>query len=83
MALSHPTPQYPIDARRRHLGGKGLFHVTVSYETGEVTSVAVESSTGYKVLDDAAVQALRKWKFRPHRITGMKIPITFSVPKKT
>ena len=83
IVVSHPKPEYPPDARLHHLAGKGLFHIAVSYETGEVSSVAVESSTGHEILDDAAVQTLKRWKFRPHTIVGLKVPITFIPPRKT
>ena len=83
IVISHPKPDYPPDARLHHLAGRGLFHITVSYETGEVTSVAVESSTGHEILDDAAAQALKRWKFRRHTIIGLKVPITFIAPRKT
>jgi protein TonB len=83
LAISHPTPEYPAEARRRHLSGKGFFQLTVSYDTGDVTSVAVLTSTGHQVLDQAAVTTLRLWKFRPRTIVGVKVPITFSLSKKS
>jgi len=83
IALSHPTPQYPIEARRRHITGKGLYHLHVSLDTGEVTSVDVLTTTGHRILDRAAVAALKQWKFRPHALIGLKVPITFSMPSKT
>jgi TonB family protein len=82
-AISHPKPEYPAEARRRHLSGKGIFQLTVSYDTGDVTSVAVLTSTGYQILDRAAVNTLGLWKFRPRTIVGMKVPITFSLSKKS
>jgi len=83
IALSHPTPQYPIEARRRRITGKGLYHLHVSVDTGEVTSVDVLTTTGHRILDRAAVAALKQWKFRPHALVGLKVPITFSMPSKT
>jgi protein TonB len=83
IALSHPKPEYPPDARRRHLSGKGTFHLHVSYETGDVTSVEILTGTGHRILDNAAVDALRRWKFRPHSVIGMKVPITFSISSKS
>jgi protein TonB len=83
VAISHPKPQYPVEARRNHITGKGIFHLNVSYETGDVTSVEILTSTGHRILDDAAVATLKRWKFRPHSLIGMKIPITFSISSKT
>jgi protein TonB len=83
VAVSHPTPRYPTEARRDHITGKGLYHLHVSYETGEVMSVDVLKSTGHRILDDAAVATLKQWKCRPHTVIGLKIPITFSISQKT
>ena len=83
IALSHPAPQYPIEARRRHITGKGRYHLHVSLDTGEVTSVDVLTTTGHRILDRAAIAALKRWKFRPRALIGVKVPITFSMPSKT
>jgi TonB family protein len=83
IALSHLTPQYPIEARRRHIAGKVLYHLHVSLDTGEVTSVDVLTTTGHRILDRAPVAALKQWKFRRYAPIGVKIPITFSMPSKT
>ena len=82
-AIAHPTPPYPIEARRRHITGKGFYHLHVSPETGEVTSVDILKSAGHRILDDSAVTSLKQWKFRPHTIIGVKVPITFSMSSKT
>ncbi len=49
-------------------------------KSGEVTEVRVTKSTGSKILDTAAVQALRKWRFRPESgITRANQPIYFDL----
>ena len=83
VVVSYPTPRYPSEARRRHITGKGLYHLQVSYETGEVTSVDVLTSAGHRILDDAAVATLKRWKCRSHTVVGLKVPITFSISSKT
>jgi protein TonB len=82
VAIAHPRPEYPSEARRRHLTGKGFFHGYVSLGTGEVTSVEILKSTGHRILDDAVVDGLKKWKFRPHTIVGFKVPIAFTISSK-
>jgi len=81
-AISHPAPEYPIEARRRHLSGVGVFELQLE-DSGEVRAVTVISSTGYSILDRAAVRALKCWKFRPHVFSRVKLPITFSLRKKS
>jgi outer membrane biosynthesis protein TonB len=55
IAISHPTPRYPTEARRRHITGKGVYYLHVSYQTGDVTSVEVLTSAGHRILDDSAL----------------------------
>jgi len=82
VAISHPTPDYPAQARAQHLSGTGVFELQVSPETGEVTSVTVASSTGHPILDRAAIKTLKHWKFRPQTVTHVKLPITFKAPQR-
>jgi len=75
--LVAPRPEYPIQARRARVSGSGWFQMIVS-KAGYVTEVRVIKSTGSKILDAAAIQALLKWRFK----TGTGIeranqPITF------
>ena len=76
--LASPKPEYPVEALRRHLTGRGVFQLTLS-GTGEVASVDVLTSTGYSILDRAAIKALKLWKFRPHEFVRVKMPITFTM----
>jgi TonB family protein len=36
-------------------------------------------STGHRILDDAAMDALRKWRFRPGTVSTVTMPLTFSL----
>ncbi len=64
-ALYAPRPEYPLEARRRYLTGRGLLILHIDRKTGAVTSVEIAKSIGYKILDDAAVRAFRQWRFKP------------------
>jgi hypothetical protein len=46
--------------------------------TGRVTSVSMIKSTGHDILDNAALRALRQWRYRPRAITTFEIPIQFT-----
>lgn len=64
------APAYPFEAWRRNQQGA----VTVSFRcltTGSVTDVKVVHSSGSSMLDDAAVEAVQKWKLRPAQIQGV------------
>lgn len=55
----------PVAAREQHLQGSGFFLLFVSIRTGVVREVKVARSTGSKILDDAAVNNLKRWLFKP------------------
>jgi periplasmic protein TonB len=59
-------PRYPATARRLGIQGTTLLRVFVSTD-GRVTDVAVERTAGHGDLDDAAADAVRRWRFEPAR----------------
>lgn len=70
--------EYPSAAYRQHLTGYGILVGQVDIRTGYVTSVRMEKSIGYKILDDAALNAFRQWRFKPGTIRRFRIPISFT-----
>lgn len=81
---SNPPPPYPSTARRRGWEGKVMLLVTVSAR-GEVSKVAVKRSSGYRILDRAAVDAVYRWQFQAAQKNGravagnVMVPIHFSI----
>lgn len=57
-----PYPKYPDVARWRRWAGKGIFRCILRSD-GTVSSVEIRESTGYNALDQAAIAALRQWRF--------------------
>jgi len=82
--LDNPEPVYPALARRRGQEGLVLLTVKVTAE-GRTASVALKESSGYSLLDDAALQAVRHWRFEPARIglsavdTEIEVPVRFKL----
>lgn len=75
----HPLnrqPAYPADAYSRRQQGTVLLRLTVDID-GRVDEVAVHRSSGFRSLDDAAVEAARQWRFTPARRGGKNVPILF------
>lgn len=78
----NPKPHYPQVAKRRGYEGTVLLKVLVS-RTGRAAVVEVASSSGYGVLDEAALLAVKQWLFVPARVGGeptdswVVVPITF------
>lgn len=62
--LHNPPPEYPAAARRMHEQGAVLLRVRVS-GAGTAEQVLVEHSSGSRRLDEAATQAVERWRFVP------------------
>ena len=60
--LTRVAPTYPELARRMHVTGTVILHVTVNPD-GKVASTRVES--GHALLVPAAEDAVRRWRFAP------------------
>lgn len=76
-AVYAPRPQVPEVARARRLGGDGYFKFHIRPD-GTVSTVDVLRSTGHKVLDDATVAALSKWRFEPGTRSEVRVPFTYT-----
>ncbi|MDR2014797.1 MAG: TonB family protein [Azoarcus sp.] len=77
--FSNPEPEYPsLSLRLREQGLVKLrVHVTVEGRAGEV---ALHTSSGFERLDKAALDAVRRWKFRPARRAGTPVAGWVLVP---
>ncbi|CAB3766732.1 MULTISPECIES: energy transducer TonB [Burkholderia] len=64
--LRNPAPAYPAIAQDYGWQGKVVLHVHV-LANGTPDQVELRSSSGHRVLDDAAVTAVRRWSFVPAR----------------
>ena len=78
-AVSAPRPDYPLEARQRHLTGSGILILHIDKPSGMVTSIDVAKSTGHKILDDAATRAFLRWRFKPGLYTKIKVPIRYTI----
>lgn len=78
-ALYAPKPEYPYEARSRHVTGSGVCVVEIDPTSGNVTSASMASSTGNPILDNATVSAFRRWRFKPGAASKARIPITFTL----
>lgn len=67
-------PKYPRRALERNIEGTVKLELLV-LSTGRVAEVKVLSSSGHRLLDDAAEKAVAQWIFEPAKRNGK--PITF------
>lgn len=82
--LNNQPPAYPLTARRRGIEGTVLLRVEI-HAHGHCQHVHVKRSSGHEVLDRAAVEAVRQWRFVPARrgsqavSAPVEVPITFKL----
>jgi protein TonB len=80
--MQNPPPEYPSMARRKGYEGTVVMEVFVDRE-GRVRDLNLFQSSGHKVLDRAAMKAVKGWLFEPARRgeekvdMWVKIPLTF------
>lgn len=80
--LKPPTsPRYPRLSRRKGQQGTSIFRVRVS-DKGVVSEVRLFESSGYQLLDKAAMSAIKKWEFEPANLSGMAMAAWIQVPVK-
>ena len=71
-AIASPPPLYPSLARIQRVEGDVLLQALVD-ETGKVENVSVVN--GPEPLRNAAMDALRNWRFRPYMIDGHPVAV--------
>ncbi|WP_222428743.1 energy transducer TonB [Denitratisoma sp. DHT3] len=82
--LNNPTPIYPNLSRRLKEQGTALLRVHVNAD-GSVAQIELSRSSGYGRLDQAAIEAVRLWRFVPARRGDLQmaawvvVPIDFSL----
>jgi protein TonB len=62
--LHNPSPEYPEMGVFLGYQGDVIIRIRVSAK-GDSAGVEILRSSGHKVLDDSAINALRKWRFTP------------------
>jgi protein TonB len=79
VVIRNTPPVYPEVARRAGWEGRATVRVEVSAE-GLPMSVTLEKSSGYGVLDQAALRAVKTWRFQPRMMGGVAMRGTVDVP---
>ena len=81
---SNLPPIYPNLARRRGIQGTVVIIAGIS-PSGLVSSTKIKTSSGSGTLDNAAIRAIRDWRFTPATNNGrpitseVEIPLTFKI----
>ena len=84
----NPKPVYPRLAIKQRLQGDVILTVSIQ-PTGAVSKVTLKRGSGSKLLDNAAMDAVRHWRYEPLPETALPesrsddIPINFRLNSKT
>ncbi len=71
--LKHEVkPVYPPEAKKKHIKGDVVLQVVVD-QTGSVASTKVVR--GDAMLTEAAVAAVKQWKYKPYLLNGEPIDV--------
>lgn len=82
--LNNPAPNYPSVSRRLGEQGRVLLRVQVM-EDGTAGSVELQAGSGFSRLDQAALEAVKKWRFMPAKrgeqavSASVVVPVRFSI----
>ena len=80
VAIFAPKPDYPYEARSRHVTGSGVALLQVDTASGNVTDASMAQSIGNPILDNSTVSTFRRWRFRPGACAPkVKVPITYTM----
>lgn len=78
--LSKPKPpRYPRLAKRKGIEGTVTYEVWLD-EKGKQVKLLLKDSSGARVLDLAALKAIKKWRFSPHSVNGKTVAHRIYVP---
>ena len=73
--MFQPTPQYTSDAMRARVQGTAMLSCVVRPD-GSVSDVEVVRSLDRTFgLDEEAIKAAKRWRFRPGTLRGEAVPV--------
>lgn len=76
---SFPDPEYPGTALRNRYQGTVIIEIMVE-ESGAISSAKVFKTSGFSVLDDAALKVVQtRWRFTPGPKRWLQWPCTFKM----
>lgn len=85
LAVDTPPPTYPAELACAGIAGHVGVLLTIGVD-GTPKNVRVEDTSGHPQLDQAAVDAVKGWKFQPGTSRGepaetpLRVPVTFTAP---
>lgn len=85
LAVETPPPDYPAELACDGVGGHVGLLMKIGTD-GTPKNIRVEDGSGYAALDQAAIEAVKHWRFQPATRRGeametdLRVPVTFTAP---
>ncbi len=76
---TNPLPEYPKIARRRGYQGSVVLEVLVG-QNGKVVDLRVAKTSGYPILDKAAITTVKDWSFEPGMVGKERVVMWVRIP---
>lgn len=79
--LEGRPPRYPMESRRKREQGTVIVRLLIGVD-GRVAQISIAQSSGFERLDQAAVQAIRSWRWQPIIRDGAPVEVRglYSMP---
>lgn len=79
--LEGRPPRYPMESRRKREQGTVVVRLLIGID-GRVAQISIAQSSGFERLDQAAVQAIRGWRWQPVIRDGQPVEVRglYSMP---
>lgn len=77
--LNNSAPAYPPTSRKKREQGVVWLEVHVGVQ-GELLEVKLKTSSGFHRLDDAALRAVKQWRFQPAQRHGQPVAAWYDLP---
>jgi TonB family protein len=77
--LTNLKPMYPHMSKRHGEQGTVVLRVLVKSD-GTAGTIEVKSSSGFLRLDQAAIDAVKTWRFNPAKIDGKSVDEWYQIP---
>lgn len=77
--ISNPAPAYPSLSRRLREEGLVVLEILIRAD-GSVGEIKLKASSGFKRLDEAAINAVKRWRYQPATQGGIAIDFWYEQP---
>lgn len=77
--ISAKPPRYPVESRRRHEEGTVVLWVRLAID-GTVADLGVGKTSGFERLDQAALEAVKRWRWAPTLVGGQPVEVRGTLP---